>query len=270
MKPRTLTNLLLIFILIVLGIATYLFFQPGGLKQSLISTSTPSSTVSQASQPSFIVSTSTISLGTSTSAIQIDAGYPQLSGLADTQVQTAINSSIKNFVTSEVGTFTNGETGSSQQQFIAGPGGSTFSIGFHQVTSSVPGRVASFFLNEEYYSAGAAHPGETAISLNYDLSSGKQLSLGDLFAGKYLDTLSAQSISLLTKQLGSDGDQNSIKTGATPATDNFAVFFPEPDGFHVLFNEYQVASYADGIQEIIIPYSALKSVINPAGPLSSL
>ena len=61
-----------------------------------------------------------------------------------------------------------------------------------------------------------------------------------------------------------------INSGTAPQADNFRVFFPSEAGFKILFNEYQVAPYVAGPQEIVIPYSALKGVINSSGPLRSI
>ncbi|HKY62130.1 MAG TPA: RsiV family protein, partial [bacterium] len=49
--------------------------------------------------------------------------------------------------------------------------------------------------------------------------------------------------------------------------ENFAA---GPEGLIFYFNPYEVASYADGPTELLIPYSELKSWLLPKGPLDSL
>jgi hypothetical protein len=38
----------------------------------------------------------------------------------------------------------------------------------------------------------------------------------------------------------------------------------------ITFDEYQVAPYAAGPQKVAIPYSELRALINPQGPLGKL
>jgi hypothetical protein len=87
--------------------------------------------------------------------------------------------------------------------------------------------------------------------------------------GQYLQILSTDSVPLLTTALGDDADSDQIAQGTSATEDNFKVFVPHADGLHIIFNQYQVASYADGVQEITIPYSDLQNVINKNAQLGS-
>jgi hypothetical protein len=55
--------------------------------------------------------------------------------------------------------------------------------------------------------------------------------------------------------------------GAGPLEKNFSVFNITKDGLLITFTTYQVASYADGPQEVFIPYRELKDYLNPEGIL---
>jgi hypothetical protein len=117
---------------------------------------------------------------------------------------------------------------------------------------------------------GAAHSNYHTIVLNYDLKNGKVLALVDLFKfdADYLQVLSDYCIRNLTKREVSDAEW--VQRGAGPEAENYQNWNLLPSGLLVTFDEYQVASRAQGIQEVFIPYAALKQIINPAGPLRSL
>jgi len=85
----------------------------------------------------------------------------------------------------------------------------------------------------------------------------------------YLKIISAYCVTALTKQLGDDVDANWLKEGAAPKAENYDSWNITPDGLQITFDAYQVAAYALGPQEIIVPYSALKAVIKPDGALAA-
>jgi len=266
MKKSTVLIILCIIFILLLAAAGYFLFKPEGVQQSLIATTTPQVTVEQ-ENPS-ITSTTTTEENTIYS-YQITVSYPIVAGLSNPVANQAINNDILRAVKSDKDSFKSGESENSEMG-VGGPDsdGSTLTITYEQ-QAAVSG-VLSFALTQEYYSAGAAHPGSETVALNYDEHTGQPITLDTLFTGNYLATLSKESSTLLTKQLGADADKENIASGTSADADNFAVFFPTPSGLKIIFNQYQVASYAAGIQTVVIPYSHLQSVINPNGPLKGL
>jgi len=125
----------------------------------------------------------------------------------------------------------------------------------------------SVTIDQNIYLTSAAHPSDQVDAYTFDMSNGNHVGLSDMFQGNYLKTLSSYSMGALTHMLGSDADSGQIAQGTTPTSDNFVVFVPHADGVHIIFNQYQVASYAAGIQEITIPYATLKADIKSNGPL---
>ena len=125
------------------------------------------------------------------------------------------------------------------------------------------------------YSRGAAHPNSYTNVLNYDVKNGKKLSLADLFNPKatYLKAISDYSIKDLKQQAKADKDtaltDDSIKSGASPRADNFKAWTITKSGLWITFDPYQVGPYAAGPQRVLIPYSALKDLIKPDGPIGS-
>jgi hypothetical protein len=65
-------------------------------------------------------------------------------------------------------------------------------------------------------------------------------------------------------------DENWLADGTSPDRENFLAIVLEPTGFRVFFSPYQVAAYAAGPFEVVIPYAALVDDLNLAGPLKEL
>jgi Protein of unknown function (DUF3298)/Deacetylase PdaC len=121
------------------------------------------------------------------------------------------------------------------------------------------------------YYQGAAHPNSYSAVLNYDLRNGKQLRLADLFnpGAKYLQALSTYCIADLKKQAKDKGlldDQ--IQDGAAPVAKNYKSWTISKRGMGIVFDAYQVGPYAAGPQFVLVPYSALKELIKPDGPIA--
>ena len=124
------------------------------------------------------------------------------------------------------------------------------------------------------YYQGAAHPNTYTETVNYDLKNGKQMKLADLFkpGSKYLQTMSKYCIDDLKKQgkaKGADSmlEDASIQEGAGPTTKNYESWMITKKGLGINFDSYQVAPYAAGPQFVMIPYSAVKDIANPDGPI---
>jgi hypothetical protein len=125
------------------------------------------------------------------------------------------------------------------------------------------------------YYAGAAHPNSYTEVLNFDLKNGKALRLADLFkpGAKYLQVVSTYSINDLKAQAKSKGpdsmlSDDTIRSGAGPDPKNFKSWTITRKGLSLTFDAYQVAPYAAGPQNVLIPYSALKDIIRSDGPLA--
>jgi hypothetical protein len=134
--------------------------------------------------------------------------------------------------------------------------------------------LVSVLLFVSSYYQGAAHPNGYSEVVNFDLKNGKLLKLADLFkpGTKYLQALSAYCVADLKKQSKAKGeagmlDDSSITNGAAPALKNYHSWTIKKQGLGVEFDPYQVGPYAAGAQSVVIPYSAIKDLINPDGPL---
>lgn len=134
-------------------------------------------------------------------------------------------------------------------------------------------KIISTLFYEFSYFAGAAHPNNSNLSVNYDLEKNKEITLSDLFQGNYLKLLSEICIEEIAKNKKeydpnfNAADDDWLNTGAGPDEKNFKVFNIKKDKFMITFPTYQVASYAEGPQTVKIPYDRLTTVIRSDGLL---
>jgi hypothetical protein len=130
-------------------------------------------------------------------------------------------------------------------------------------TNTTHGLVSIKF-NISTYIVGAAHPNNFSMVLNYDLVQQKVLKLDGLFlpGSNYLQKLSEESLRIV-----SETGYMEWPEGAAPDPVNYRNWNITPDGLLITFDAYQVAPYAAGPQQALIPYAALEGLIDSAGPL---
>ena len=209
---------------------------------------------------------------------QIDAEYPQATGAADNRFEK-FNQEAKNLVIRRISEFKKQSadvpkdetTGQPLPEDKSSVPGSTLEIGYDVALAKDDLISIRFDLGS--YSSGAAHPNSSSAVLNYDVKAGKVLKLADLFnpGARYLQTISTYCIKDLKKQSKSKGsllDDATIQSGASPAGKNYQSWTITKKGLEITFDPYQVGPYAAGPQTVIIPYSALKDLIKPDGPLA--
>lgn len=204
---------------------------------------------------------------------EVNAQYPQLTGGANPNFEK-FNQAARSLVVKRVAGFRREMT--SEEEDIPKPegsGGSELGISY-KVTLAQDDLVSVEFLVYSYH-AGAAHPNSFTETLNYDLKNGKQLKLSDLFkpGARYLSTLAAYSIADLKKQMkekSPDGSVDSrwIEEGAGPSAKNYESWTIRKKGLDINFDPYQVGPYAAGPHVVTVPYSTLKDLINPDGPIA--
>jgi len=112
---------------------------------------------------------------------------------------------------------------------------------------------------------GGAHPNTSSQSFNYDLKEGKVISLSDILDSSkdYLNVISAKTIQYLLKVNSDNGltDEESVRAGAGPKVENFKTFTFNKDTIVFYFDANQVAVYIAGRQDVIFPFSSLKSIL---------
>jgi hypothetical protein len=206
---------------------------------------------------------------------EVDAQYPQLTGVVDPNYDK-FNQNIRSLITRKVSEFKKEMTPSADEpppdpanETSTESPGSDITIGYEVALAKDDLIAVEFTVSS--YSAGAAHPNSYTEVVNFDLKNGKALKLADLFQpnSKYLPTLSGYCIQELKKQQGTAGvlDDDWVQKGAAPELTNYDNWTISKKGLGVTFDPYQVGPYAAGPQHVLVPYSALKNIIKPDGPI---
>jgi len=123
--------------------------------------------------------------------------------------------------------------------------------------------VISIIFNVYSY-IGGAH-GQLLINVfNFNLKTGDELALSDLFADpqKAIAIMSELCASKLRQSLGEDADEDMIKDGTEPTEANFGNLSLTSDGLSVEFQPYQVGPWSIGQQQVNLTLEELA----PAGP----
>jgi hypothetical protein len=135
-------------------------------------------------------------------------------------------------------------------------------------------RYVSIFFSAEWYLRGAAHPYHTIHTYIFDKKLQKLVTVQDLFMpySKYFEFLSEYAYNDLIRQseegdLGFVYDKEMLRSGTEATLENFRHALPTKDGLMIYFDEYQVAPYAAGPQQVAIPYEFLREYVNPEGVL---
>jgi len=198
---------------------------------------------------------------------EISAFYPEINGLADEEKQLVINEEIEKLIIYDIDLFKYSIDGWDTEGFpeledIKSIMGTSYGISL--MTDDV---ISIMFYIYEYYS-GAAHGLERTQAFNFDIGSGDYIMLEDLFEPdfNYLDFLSCYCVEEL-KEGPVETWENIEESGAGPDANSFKSFVLTKDSMVIFFDPYIVACYAEGIVEVIIPYSEFRDHINPDGPV---
>lgn len=126
-------------------------------------------------------------------------------------------------------------------------------------------------MSVEGMQAGRAHPYHNHHVINFDLTKGKVLALADLFKPKsnFLKLIAEYSRKQLLKNSSDLTMAEMVKQGTKADPKNFRNWNIQNDTLLFTFEEYQVAPYVNGPQEVEIPYAALKKMIAPNSVIHS-
>jgi hypothetical protein len=204
----------------------------------------------------------------------IDAEYPQVEG--DARFDN-FNREARNLITKDVAAFKTSETSQeadSGNETPAETTDSTLDIGY-EIRYATDDLISVEF-TEGAYERGAAHGNSITTVVNYDVKNGKKLALADLFKPKsnFLNVISEYCLKDLRERSKKDKDamfdEEMMKSGASPRADNYRAWAITKRGLWITFDPYAVASYAAGPQHVLVPYSALKDILKPDGPVAAL
>jgi hypothetical protein len=116
--------------------------------------------------------------------------------------------------------------------------------------------------------AGRPHPYHNNRVINFDLTTGKMITLNELFKknAKFLQLLAAYTNKALNQKLKSDNWM--VAEGTKADVKNFKNWNLQSDSILITFDEYQVAPYVYGSQEVEVPYAELKKIIDASAPIA--
>jgi hypothetical protein len=192
----------------------------------------------------------------------IKAQTPFFQGSEDQRV-TNFNLAMAQLTQEEIASFRDNVA---QVQPQAGASGSFYDQQYKLL--SPPSDLVSLKFQIMIYIQGAAHPGTHIRTVNYDLETGTYINLAQLFlpGSDYLERIANYCIEQLS---GRDIGFESFSSGAQPLPENYGNWNITAGGLLITFDEYQVAAYAAGPQEVTVPYAELQTVIDPQGLLAT-
>jgi hypothetical protein len=200
---------------------------------------------------------------------EISAHYPQLNGGNNPNLEK-FNQAARALVTKKVAGFKKDMTvEEGEEPPPEGSMGSDLVVSYTVVLAQDD--LVSIKFDVGSYYQGAAHPNSYSDVINYDLKNGKQLKLGDLFkpGAKFLQAIATYCIGDLKKQAKEKSlFDDQIEEGAKPSAENYQSWTITRKGLGITFDAYQVGAYAAGPQFVMVPYTSLKDLINPDGPIA--
>lgn len=205
----------------------------------------------------------------STNALDVSITYPNIPGVGPSVDQA--NASIRSDIENRVLRFEQ-EAKENAALGIDLPAAVKSTVTGSPAVEEKNDRYIAIFMGMEWYLRGSAHPSHTIDTYVYDYQETKLVAQSDFFKGDYLPLLSKLSREDLKNQstsgdLGFTVDEAMLEEGTEPTASNFKHILPLTDGLAIYFDEYQVAPYAAGPQQVVIPYNKLVEVIKPEGVL---
>lgn len=179
---------------------------------------------------------------------EINAVYPV------TKSET-ITSVFRNFVNDQIASF---KTDTDVAQLPEGYRAVTLDITYEQFKNEA----ADTYVFLSYSDTGGAHGLSATTTFSFS-KTGQRIEVADLFTngvrglGPVADYVQKELLK------GEFADKAWIAEGAAPQKENYRNFIIAPEGVTFIFDQYQVAPYAAGVQKVLVPLSVFKTVANP-------
>ncbi|MBI5457769.1 DUF3298 domain-containing protein [Candidatus Kaiserbacteria bacterium] len=225
---RVIGYIFTLLILVGIAYAVYLF-APRAPETSISSSTGTSSTMEQGTE------IQVTDVYDSTAAYRVEARYPQFGiPAADEKIKEVVDKTIAEFKAYPTNP---PDSSTSQNEFI----GSFNSV---YVGPDIVSVALSFSAD-----TGGAHPNTNIVSVSVNVRTGKELTLDDALAliGKTLPQVTNDSLVQLRTELGAD---LIFPDGAKPVAENYGTFLVSADKVTFVFNNYQVAPYSAGQQQV--------------------
>ncbi len=130
-------------------------------------------------------------------------------------------------------------------------------------------QIISFQIEDALYTGGA-HSDYSVNFINIDLDIMKDVKLDDLLLPSYEAELNLAGEKIFRKSYGLSPEQDLNKAGFSFENNTFVLndnFGITEKGLLFYFNIYEIAPYAMGTIDILIPYNQIQNLIDSTGPL---
>lgn len=192
--------------------------------------------------------------------INFDIKYPEVN-LSDEHVKNKINASLKQSVYdfkkyiediyNETNSLYSGDADKSLDTFDY-EGSSEFEY-------EIVGNILSIKMKYVQFTGGA-HPMTHVRGFNFDLKTGNDLKLEEIFNDKgkkeYIDLINKEIMNVINK------NPDNYFVEEFKGIGNNTEYYLTKDGLNVFFQLYEIAPYSAGIPEFLIPYSKIKDKLN--------
>jgi hypothetical protein len=125
----------------------------------------------------------------------------------------------------------------------------------------------------EYLFTGGAHGNSSFTLVSFNLATGDQIKLDDIFYGNYHNRLNKAGEKIFREQFRADSARSLYDQGyfgfenGFALNDNFDIY---KGGIKFQFNPYEAGAYAIGAPEIFIPWSEIRDIIRDDSPLAKM
>ena len=119
------------------------------------------------------------------------------------------------------------------------------------------------YSNYVYTFTGGAHGMNTTSCFVYDFYENQEIGINSIFEEEYIDEV----LALIKEQLALHQGAESIDMSYVNVTENFYV---DNEGMHWIYNPYEIAPYAVGAIEVVLPYSKIENYFIENTPIKSI
>jgi hypothetical protein len=116
----------------------------------------------------------------------------------------------------------------------------------------------------EYIFTGGAHGNSSFALSSFNLETGEQIKLDDIFSGDYKSELDGVGEKIFREHYQADSTQSLYDQGFFGFENGFALndnFDLYKNGIKFQFNPYEAGAYVLGAPEVFIPYSEIRNII---------
>ena len=123
----------------------------------------------------------------------------------------------------------------------------------------------SYLATVDYYEGGA-HGINQLITFNFDIATGKLITLADVFAPGYESQLKTSLMKALKSKTGLNSINELKDAGYLYSMDMFPSenFILNDETITFVYNPYEIAPYAVGSIELVITYNEVSQILNPS------